>query len=153
MNFTNVIQEINKKVDSFNSYLRSEYHFKTINVSDPEIYSDKVNDCWGGEYWASKDAYGVYILFGIDDISDDLGIYIGKASQQYIGHRLWSHLKPHREMMDYHKKIGEQKFTFYALSTLVTSTEESRFLATSLEEHLISGGYNSAKLINKVGKK
>ena len=153
MPFLEVIAELNSKIQEFNCFLSPECKFEEIDTSRKEIYSDKVRGGWGGWHSPSVDSFGVYILFGVNEENqEDIAVYIGKASQQMMGHRLWVHLKPHRETMDYHKMIGEQKFNFLALSTLSTRSESCRSLASSLEEYLIRGGLESAKLINKIGK-
>jgi len=154
MKFKNIINEINIKIRNFNQFIEKEYRFTEIDISNPKMYSDTLQGQWGGEHWANKDSYGVYILFGYNEQNpEQIGIYIGKASQQFIGHRLFRHFRPHREMLDYYKMMGETKITFYSLCTLSTINHESRSLASSLEEFLISGGFDSASLVNKVGKK
>ena len=154
MQFQIIIEEINRKIRNFNEFLQRECHFPEIDTSNKNIYSSTLQRQWGGENWANKDSYGVYILFGVSEKNpNEVGLYIGKASQQYIGYRLWSHFKPHKETLNYHKMRGDDKVTFHALCTISTTDHSCRSLASSLEEYLISGGFESAFLVNKVGRK
>lgn len=82
--------------------------------------------------WPHNTCYGVYAIF-----SDDRALYIGKASQNYIGYRLASHF---RYSDDRRSGIPQKKAIWSQSPTHVVAwsvPESSFFEASSLEEFLI----------------
>ncbi|MEV3836430.1 hypothetical protein [Aeromonas allosaccharophila] len=82
--------------------------------------------------WPHNDKYGVYAIF-----SDEQVLYIGKASQNYIGYRLTSHFRYSND-----KKSGipknAAKWSKPPTHIVAWSVPESSFFeASSLEEYLI----------------
>ena len=85
MDFSVVVDELNNKIKQFNRCLAERCQFPMIDMVNSNSYSTKFRDTWGGDSWANKDSFGVYVLFGCDKENHEFGIYIGKASHQFIG--------------------------------------------------------------------
>jgi hypothetical protein len=152
--FSNVIEELNTGIDRFNSFLSQNNQLKRICVTDPTTYTDSIDKPWKQQEWPSKGSFGVYFLIGTSENDNTrIGVYIGKASLKYMGHRMWSHLKPYRDAGIYKKAYKNEQYIIEAMCSTPMPSDSMGCLASALEEFLIKRGLTSANLLNSIGRR
>ncbi len=147
------IDEINSGVVEFNHLLAENQRFKEISFDEPASYSDDIHEMWGGDSWPSKDRPGVYILCGYHEKNQDIiGLYIGKASNQNIGHRIYTHFHPQRKIGRFTKKSSNgEVFIIEAICAIAINDKQKSCLASALEEFLIARVGGSFQLLQTIG--
>lgn len=148
--YATVIQQINDGVEEFNRFLSPAYKFSLVSPGDPSTYTSALDQSWGEQRWPSKDDFGVYMLCGFKkDQPNMLGVYIGKASQQYIGHRLYAHLNPFRNAQQYEKN----GFVIDVIFAIPVKDRNASSMASALEEYLIAKDIAGVERLNAIGVK
>ena len=150
--YLDVIEWINTNIDEFNGFLSDDSRLNYVSVDDPSTFSSDFQLEWNDQHWPSKDDYGVYFLYGLDVGNvNNKGVYIGKASQRYMGFRVYSHLnKINRDRIpgQYIWDSGDGEFNIDAMFAIPFKVPS---LASAFEEFIIGKGHESIRLINKVG--
>lgn len=150
--YMNIVQQINSHLTSFNQYLEKSCKLQLIDVENTANFSIIWNSKWANQHWPSKDFPGVYVLCGRNPgLPSQLGIYIGKASSQNMGHRIWNHLNPYRQEGIY--KFGSNKFVLEVILAIPTNGPLPHYFASALEEHLIDKKWSGATAVNITGKR
>lgn len=147
--FEPVVRALNTRIHEFNQQLFG-HGFTPITRHDPNSYTNNLHKPWGAEQtWPNKDNYGVYALLycSIDD-PRELHVYLGKASQKEIGHRLYKHLTPYRTSASYVRNCGTIELK--AIVATVAPTGQP-YMASALEEFILGRGLDNVKLLNSVG--
>lgn len=148
-----IISQINEGIATFNQYVNTDVQFKAVDVNDANSYFEDFDKPWGEQFWPSKGSHGVYVLCGQHESKPDvLGAYIGKASHIVMGHRMYSHLHPHRNSEHYIRKSHDGAFQFEVMLGIPVTDSDARCLASALEELLIQRGIERIRLLNHVGK-
>jgi hypothetical protein len=146
--YASVLSDLNYGISQFNAFLAIDHHLPLISSDNPATFTSALDKPWGQQNWPSKDNPGVYVLCGHDEMDElQLGAYIGKASQQFMGHRLYAHLNPYRQSGIY--KRG--RFVIDAILAIPISNHDARSIAAALEEFLIARGLSGVTLLNAVG--
>lgn len=152
--YNSVIDEINKCIDDFNTFLNLEmYQFPHIILNNSLALKNS-SDCHKNlPYFAQFG--GVYFYFGFEkEDKAKLCLYIGKASNnQGIGSRLSVHLKDmYREIFEENLYYVKNSFCIEYVSALHIEEPEYVFLAPSLEEFIITNvKCHDLTLFNYVG--
>ena len=148
--YASVIAELNCGISEFNTFLAVVHQLPLISSGNAATFTSALDKPWGQQGWPSKDDPGVYVLCGRhDDEEGQLGVYIGKASQQFIGHRLYAHLAPFRATGVY--KRG--RFIIDTILAIPIKNHGARCIAVALEEFLIARGISGVTMLNTVGVK
>ena len=150
--YASVIASLNARIQEFNAFLAPSKSFDIIAPGNPTTYSDTLENEWGKQGWPSKDLPGVY-AFCCRLESDDskLALYIGKASMREMGHRMYQHLRPHRDSGIYRRQFQDQSYVVDAMLATPVSEKGAGCLASALEEFLIAGGVPGVPLMNSIG--
>ena len=151
------INAINQKIAGFNQHLDLKYHVPHLNAE--RMIEDKscvqiVHGNWDGFCWPNPDKRGVYFIFGREKtVVDKNGLYIGKASfSSCMGARLDSHLRPHKNSEWFVMNgYSNEKYILDYMATINLDALDIGFLASGLEEYLITELKGSIKLINGTG--
>jgi len=150
--YAGLIRQLNKHIVAFNTFLSGKCQLKKIDPSDPETYSDNIQE----RYPASQDIAGVYVLCGQSEQDPTrLCAYVGKASCQHkIGHRLWAHLNASRlkNKTSSIYKFGQRPDSFIIEVILAIPTPIPPSMAPALEEYIITAGLTGIHLLNKNGR-
>lgn len=151
--YKNIVQQINLHLANFNRYLKHPFELSPVDIDNSTSFSVISNCAWSAQHWPSKDSPGVYVLCGRDTVfQNQLGFYIGKASSQNMGHRIWRHLVPYRHDDDY--RIGNsENFMLEAILAIPIDGPLPRYFASALEEYLIDKKLNGATLVNTTGNR
>ncbi|WP_148663915.1 hypothetical protein [Kushneria konosiri] len=150
--YENIIKEINLHLANFNQHLKEPFELSPIDIENPANFSIIWNCKWADQHWPSKDSPGVYVLCGRSpEPPGQPGIYIGKASSQNIGYRIWNHLIPYRKEGIY--KLGNHKFLLEAILAIPVNGPLPRYFASALEEYLIDKKCSGATVVNTVGNR
>lgn len=143
-----IIAELNQGIREFNASLQKEHHFQLISTANPDTFTAALAEPWGQQGWPSKDTPGVYMFCCRNEPDDDqLGLYIGKASLQNMGHRIYAHLNPHRAS-------GIYRFQNWIIEAILATPANNPDVYPSvaaLEQFLCGRGYSSATILNSVG--
>ena len=155
--FIEMVVKINKKVNSFNSYLNPAYKVPILETdfNNTSFYTDLVNIKWKDQHWPNAEDAGVYFIFGKNCITVEPGVYIGKASfDSAIGYRVWTWLAKDKEEGNYTMNDKDGKmYKLEYITTISTTTLKAPFLAPSLEEYLRTNLKNEILLLNSTGNK
>ena len=155
--FFSEVDAINQKVTGFNQHLNPTIQVPLLNVN--RMIEDKscvqiVHQNWYGFNFPNGGKRGVYFLFGREKLNPEKnGLYIGKASfSSCMGARLYQHLTHHRnnewfEMNGYHN----EKYILDYIATIDLDSLNLAFLASALEEYLITELKGAVNLINGTG--
>lgn len=146
--YTPIISALNCGISEFNAFLAGDHQLPLISSDNPATFTSALHEPWGQQGWPSKDNPGVYVLCGHDETDElHLGVYIGKASQQFIGHRLYAHLTPFRDSGNYKR----DRFIIDAILAVPIHNHGARSIAVALEEFLIARGVPGVTMLNTVG--
>lgn len=146
--YENIISELNCGISEFNAFLASDHQLPLISSNNPATFTSALDQPWGQQGWPSKDNPGVYVLCGYHEKNiHQLGAYIGKASQRFIGRRLYAHLNPFRAAGIYRRG----QFIIDAILAVPISIHGARSIAAALEEFLIARGVPGVTMLNTVG--
>jgi hypothetical protein len=146
--YASVIAEINRGISEFNAFLAAAHQLQQISSGNAATFSAALDKPWGQQGWPSKDDPGVYVLCGHHEVEEcQLGVYIGKASQQFIGHRLYAHLAPLRASGVYKR----DQFIVDAILAIPINNHGARSIAVALEEFLIARSIPGVTMLNTVG--
>ncbi len=143
-----LVDSLNEHIDSFNHFLSEDFKLKRVLVDDPACFAESIVE---GQPKPSQAQSGVYVLCACHETEGTIGAYIGKASLSQIGHRLWHHLKVERETGIYRFRKGP--FRVEAIVAIPMVPPMGPSMATALEEHIISKGLRTVKLLNTIGKR
>ncbi len=148
-------EAVNRHVDTFNLCLAPGRQLGHVDLKCSETSAWIEDSSWGGVTWPSKDSYGVYFLLGHHQNDPArLGLYIGKASLKRIGFRVWSHLKPGKDIGRYTKTGPDgSNYCIQMLFAVPMPYDDMRSFASALEEHLITALRSELYLLNRVGNK
>ena len=151
--YEEIIKQINVYVQEFNRILAESAALPMISIENPKTYSDGLDKNWGNnnQKWPSSESKGVYILCGYLENTDKIGIYIGKASQQVMGHRIYRHLKTGSKLNKYIKNTKEGNYIYEIILAIPIENNSKGFLASALEEYLIEKEYSGIKKLNSIG--
>lgn len=151
------INAINETIAGFNQYLNPNYHVPLLNAE--QMIEDKscvqvVHGNWDAFSWPNPDKRGVYFIFGREKTRIEMnGLYIGKASfSSSMGARLDSHLRPHKGSdLFLMNGYNNEKYILDYMATIDLDKLQIGFLASGLEEYLITELKSKIKLINGTG--
>lgn len=150
--YRSLIAQINEGVVEFNELLAPQCRVGAVVTNDPKMFRETVAGKWGGDVWPSSDYRGVYFLFSSHENGGDLGLYIGKATMQNIGGRLYAHTKKYRDAAAFLRPSPDGNFIIEAIGAIAIADASQICIAAALEEFLLSRGVNSpARLLNYVG--
>jgi len=154
------IDEVRISIDDFNLYLADNVKIKNIpelSESEPYHYLNVRNKEWKDyQFPIGCENAGVYIYAGYDENdSNKICAYIGKASMtSVIGFRLHKHFYGQLKQKEYegNKYYHKDNILIELIVVIPIDTWESKFLAPSLEEFLITDLLDKQiQLLNKVG--
>ncbi len=146
----------------FNTFLQKEYFVESleeVNLNDINKYSQLYNQSlyrWNKVAWPNSDTGGVYFLFAYEKNNrSNTAVYIGKASfSSSIGNRLYSHLNDFKREEHYLIWDGDGKeYVIELISSIDLDKRNRTFLASALEEFLITKMPKEINLINVTGNK
>jgi hypothetical protein len=151
------INAINQAILAFNKYLSPTYQLPEFDldrmIEDKNCIEIKHRN-WDAFGFPNSRKRGVYFVFGHEKTNETKnGLYIGKASfGSAIGKRLYAHLIHYKdseffEMNGYHN----EKYILDYMASVELDSRNIVFLATALEEYLISELRNSLNLLNGTG--
>ena len=148
---------INKAVEDFSNLLKPEYQLPKIDdekINNPKISWNLLQVGWNDTMFPGDESPGVYLIFGKNTITNQIGIYIGKSSyKSLIGNRLYQHLnkgKVDRNYIMTNKSKEEFKMEFVTTVPM----KNFPFLSSALEEFLIDQlQEQNIHLLNSVGKR
>lgn len=131
--YSTVIRDVNNYVQKFNSELKNH----TVEM---EFLFDLEGLTWEDLNLDLANYRGVYILLGTDDVTNEVVIYIGKASwNSSIGKRIYDHFRRS------HEKEGNPKYSYENEPCTIEyvyginfSKENITYMAPALEEYLIT---------------
>ena len=151
------INAIKEKIVAFNQYLNPKYKLPVFDF-DRMIEQKQCIKIVHGNYKAfgfpNSAKRGVYFIFGHEKTNEAKnGLYIGKASfRSAIGKRLYTRFTHNREsgffeMNGYHN----ERYVLDYMASIDLDSLNMAFLATALEEYLISELKKSLNLLNGTG--
>ena len=155
--YTQEIEEINKAIKLFNSTLIAKYHIPLFSIVSDLASSTIVkivHQDWDAFPFPNNGTSGVYFIFGHEKTqTEHNGLYIGKASfGAKTSDRLYAHMHPNRNneyfTMNGH---GSQVFIADYIASIDLDKTEIPFMASALEEFLISALKRKLHLINSIG--
>jgi hypothetical protein len=152
--YESILREINLEIEKFNVLLVEEFRIVSLNASDSESCYVIADVPWSDQVWPQNQLFpGVYILCARHQTdSKRLGAYIGKASLNHIGSRLWAHLYPHSATNIYLMyDLSGEPFIIEAIVAIGLRDSRMRALATALEEFIIAGVRERVHLLNGTG--
>lgn len=151
------INTINQSIIEFNQYLNPIYKVPIFNFDrmiEEKHCIEILHGNWDAFGFPNSNKRGVYFVFGHEKINNTKnGMYIGKASfSSAIGYRLDSRLRPGKnsdcfEMNGYHN----EKYILDYMASIDLDSLNLAFLASALEEYLITELKSSLNLINGTG--
>ena len=155
--FLDSVNAINKKIADFNQHMNLKYQIPALDPDRMEAEKNGVRIPHGSWYdWQFPNAEkrGVYFIFGWKKSNpSENGLYIGKASfSNSMGARLANWLRPCKEseQFEMNGKNGE-KYVLDYISTLDLDRINIGFMASALEEYLITKLNNELILLNGTG--
>jgi hypothetical protein len=154
--FSSEMAAINQKIAEFNEFLNPKYRVPSFNA-DTMIQDgccvQILHGNWDGFRWPNPTKRGVYFIFGREKTTDKNGFYIGKASfSSKMGARLDSHLRPHKNNEQFLMNgYNDEKYILDYMVTIDLDCLNVGFLASALEEFLITQLKSNLKLINGTG--
>lgn len=156
MPYTILISEINDVIRKFNIFLANDKSIPLLSQVNGELQSELikvVHGNWNAFPFPNAQRRGVYFAFGKKQDTSELGLYIGKASfNSTIGKRLYSHLRIHADAEFFTMKgANDQVFIIEYLASIDLDALNMHFMASSLEEYLISNLTNKLPLMNVTG--
>lgn len=152
--YAGVIFRMNEVIARFNSFLTPTAHFRPVNPEDDETFSDVAGISWDDHRWPSKDTFGVYLLFGSLGSGERFAVYVGKASQKVIGHRIWHHLHPQRPSGTFFvPKSWNDPFPLEMILAIPVAADAPAGLASALEEFILQHGIEGVEFSNSTGNR
>jgi|WetSurMetagenome_2_1015567.scaffolds.fasta_scaffold80686_2 hypothetical protein len=155
--YIEIVKVINELINDFNNHLESKFKIPLFNPDrkdDFEIYTELRRYPWDDFRFPNDTKNGVYFLAGYDPmLRGKRVLYIGKASfSDTIGMRLYSHLFSKRNEENYTMcdKNGIKHNLEYVFSIDLDSVGLT-FLASALEEYLITHSKGKLYLLNGIG--
>ncbi len=153
------IEIINSSITSFNKFLSAPYAVPVLKFDtmiQEKRWVEVIHGNWDAFPFPTSEKRGVYFIFGHDETTPEKnGIYIGKASfGSSIGKRLWWRLNRCRR--ESHFTMGGNNKGRYILDYMASVDLDAcglPFMASALEEYLISELRNKIKLINGIGNR
>ena len=155
--YKTAIEMINSSITSFNKFLSTSYLipiFKFDTMIKEKRWVEIIHGNWDAFSFPTGEKRGVYFIFGYEiNTPKKNGLYIGKASfNSSIGKRLWSHFNPYRS--DSHfimNGYNNERYILDYMASIDLDTCGLPFMASALEEYLISELRNRINLINGTG--
>jgi len=154
MRFSLVIDALNARIFEFNAFLASDHQFPLVRSEDNNSYFEGFALPWNEQVWPSKEAFGVYVFcFANYDTHPKHVIYVGKASLQVMGHRMYAHLNPLRKSKLYQWSYQGTQYELAALIAIPVPAGSPGSVAAALEEYIITKGLNGVELMNSTGRR
>jgi hypothetical protein len=155
--FDKEFDAINEAIILFNKHLTSPYcipQFDKAKAIETKDVVEIIHTDWEGFPFPNNNTRGVYFLFGHEKTrAEKKGLYIGKASfGSRTSTRLYAHLHPCRnkefyEMNGHHGEVYILDF----MASIDLDKLEIPFIASALEEYLISALRDDLNLLNGTG--
>lgn len=156
--YIELVKIINEHINGFNKFLNNDNKvllFDPENADNFAIYTELKRYPWKDFRFPNSDMRGVYFIVGYpEDEPTTTSMYIGKASLQPIGKRLYDHLNKDKNNSQY--IISDGKGRKYVAEYVFSIDLESPGLvifASAVEEYLITEAGRSIRLINTIGNK
>ena len=152
--YEELLRQLNEHVKAFNKFLSSDCLIDEFSTKDSVCC--KITDTLEDDIrfpLGSKDTPGVYVLCGssVQD-KEKLIVYVGKASSQNIGHRLYVHMK--RTEYGNEERTTYVYGNFYIDYIFTIPIPQCPWMATALEEYIITQGFsNNIQMCNTIGNK
>jgi hypothetical protein len=149
-------ETINQSIAAFNKHLAESYRIPEIDTStgiDEKNIVKILHGRWDDFQFPNSDSRGVYFIFGRHrEQQAKNGVYIGKASfGSAIGKRLYSWLHPHRSSEHFIMNYGQDTYLLDYIASINLDRLAIPFMASSLEEYLISSLSGRLNLLNGTG--
>ena len=153
------IEIINSSITSFNTFLSAPYAvaiLKFDTMIQEKRWVEITHGNWDAFGFPTSEKRGVYFIFGHEkNMPEKNGLYIGKASfGSSIGKRLWRRLNRCRS--ESHFTMDGDNNERYILDYMASVDLDAcglLFMASALEEYLISELRNKINLINRIGNR
>lgn len=146
--YADFISELNRGISEFNAFLAPAHQLPLIDCDNAATFTSALDQPWGQQGWPSQNDPGVYVLCCHHETHEgQLGVYIGKASQQLIGHRLYAHLAPYRATGIYKRDL----FIIDTILAIPIKNHGARSIAVAIEEFLIARSFPGVQKLNTVG--
>ena len=153
------LNAVNAAIEKFNQYLSPQF---AVPVFDPAtMVKDKhcaeiTHGNWNGFTFPNSVKRGVYFIFGRDRIRSELnGLYIGKSSfDSFMGRRLHARLIRCKDRQLF--EMNGHNNEVYILDWIASIDLDAHllgFMASSLEEYLITELRSKFNLLNSIGNK
>ena len=150
------VAAINAKISDFNQYMNHECQIPPLH---PERIEEEKNGVkirhgnWHDWQFPNSEKRGVYFIFGWKaSTPSENGLYIGKASfESRIGKRLASWLEPYKYSERYEMNGHGEQYVLDYILTIDLDQLKAGFMASSLEEYLITKLSGEVNLLNGTG--
>jgi hypothetical protein len=154
--FKSEVEAINQSIAAFNQHLAGSYQIPGIDTTTGMEEKDIVeilHGRWDDFQFPNSDSRGVYFVFGRHrEQQTTNGVYIGKASfRSAIGRRLYSWLHPHRSSEHFIMNYGQDTYILDYIASINMDRLAMPFMASALEEYLISSLSGRLNLLNGTG--
>lgn len=148
MSYQPILDLLNTGIAQFNQSLNSASAIAPVAGTNTPNAMNIATIPWNQQFWPNKDSKGVYFLLGYQKANPATKtLYIGKASLQNIGERLYDHLNAYKNAPHY--EMGDSILE-YVITIPLTGAPH---LATALEECLITHTKGKIPLLNTIGAK
>ena len=153
--YDGILHEINAEIEQFNSLL-TNFRFPLLDATKPDSCFILANVPWDTpQIWPCSDRPGVYVLCAYQQGDPKrVAAYVGKASWNNIGDRIWSHLSrqpQHAQGIYTMNDLSGQTFIIEAIVAIGVLEARMRCLALALEEFIIDGVQTRVHLLNGTG--
>jgi hypothetical protein len=150
------VEALNQSITSFNEHLVAHYLIPEIDIStgiDEKNIVEILHGRWDDFRFPNSESRGVYFVFGRHrDEPTKSGVYIGKSSfDSAIGRRLYAWLHPHRSNQHFVMKYGQDTYILDYIISINLDKLEIPFMASALEEYLITSLTGRLNLLNGTG--
>ena len=154
--FRSEVEAINQSIAAFNQHLAESYQIREIDTTTgmkAKNIVEILHGRWDDFQFPNSDSRGVYFVFGRHrEQQATNGVYIGKASfRSSIGRRLYSWLHPHRSSEHFIMNYGQETYILDYIASINLDTLAMPFMASALEEYLISSLSGRLNLLNGTG--
>jgi hypothetical protein len=150
------ISAINSAIASFNTHMAAEFRVPEFDM-DAAVPQNNIVEILHGRWddfpFPNAGARGVYFIFGHEKVlTEKNGLYIGKASfGSTTGNRLYAWLHPHRSKEHFIMNYGQETYILDYMASIDLDRLRIPFMASALEEYLISSLRSSINLMNGTG--
>ncbi|MEO7100810.1 MAG: hypothetical protein ABI162_15720 [Luteolibacter sp.] len=150
------VEAINQSITTFNKCLAGSClipEIDTFSGIEEKNIVEILHRRWDDFPFPNSDSRGVYFIFGRHrEQQARNGVYIGKASfGSAIGRRLYSWLHPHRSSEHFIMNYGQDTYILDYIASISLDKLAIPFMASALEEYLISSLSSRLNLLNGTG--